>query len=268
MMLPLSETGTPALPSAPVTAPAPQPEYPGGTPFGGIPRREVLASDPAFASAGQSEPSSLCMEQALSLPPASSPFIEALSKESINELPVGVYEGEILLVRNERELETALNELWDESVIGFDTETKPTFIKGSQEPPALVQLAGHSRVYLVQLTRIPYGEALAALLSTPHILKVGVGIHEDMRGLDRVYPFQAGGVVDLSLMAHERGFQARSLRALTAQILGFRISKAVQCSNWARFELGERQIIYAATDAWVGRQLYLALQELPIRVKV
>lgn len=183
-----------------------------------------------------------------------------LSREDVNALPIRAYEGEICLVRTERELEVALNELWDETVIGFDTETRPTFTRGNVSPPALVQLAGHARVFLVQLPHMPFGEALAALLSTEHIVKAGVAIRDDMRALERLYPFEAGAVADLALMARTRGIKAQGLRTLAAQLLGFRISKSAQCSNWEKSDLTIRQIRYAATDAWVGRELYLAMK--------
>ena len=77
-----------------------------------------------------------------------------------------------------------------------------------------------------------------------------------MKALSRLYPFVPGGVADLAAMARSRGIQAQGLRTLAANLLGFRISKSAQCSNWENRELSLQQIKYAATDAWVGRELY------------
>lgn len=182
-----------------------------------------------------------------------------LSREEINLLPIHAYEGNVELVLNERELEVALNELWDESILGFDTETRPTFTKGPLPAPALVQLAGASKVYLVQLTHVPFGEALASLLAARHIIKAGVAIHDDMKALQLQYDFTPGGVADLAAIARSKNIKAQGLRTLAAQMLGFRISKGAQCSNWEKSDLTEQQILYAATDAWVGREIYNAL---------
>ena len=180
----------------------------------------------------------------------------SLNKEEINLLPLRAWEGEIILVQNEDSLCMALDCLQKESVLGFDTETRPTFTRGKTCLPALIQLAASDAVYLIQLTHIPFEKRLAELLSSPHILKAGVAIHDDMKALSRLYPFVPGGVADLAAMARSKGIQAQGLRTLAANLLGFRISKSAQCSNWENRELSLQQIKYAATDAWVGRELY------------
>ena len=168
----------------------------------------------------------------------------SLSKEEIN------------LVQNEESLAAALEELWKEHVLGFDTETRPTFTKGKTCRPALIQLATAETVYLIQLTHIPFCNEIAELLASPRVLKAGVAIHDDMKALARIHPFQADGVADLAARARARGIQAQGLRTLSANLLGFRISKSAQCSNGENHELTPQQIKYAATDAWVGRELY------------
>lgn len=179
-----------------------------------------------------------------------------LSKEEINLLPLRAWEGPVVLVQNEQALDNALKDLWQEHVLGFDTETRPTFTKGKTCRPALIQLATAATVYLIQLTHIPFGNEIAELLSSPRVLKAGVAIHDDMKALARIHPFHADGVADLAAMARTRGIQAQGLRTLSANLLGFRISKSAQCSNWENHELTPQQIKYAATDAWVGRELY------------
>lgn len=185
-----------------------------------------------------------------------------LSKEEINTLPIRRYEGEVRLVRSEEELQAALAVLHQEKVVGFDTETKPTFRKGKLNSPALVQLAAAEVVFLVQLVWIPLNAALTDLLSNPSIFKVGVSIHDDMRELQKQYPFEPGGVVDLGDVARAHKLETQGLRNLAANFFHCRISKGSQCSNWSLPVLSERQVSYAATDAWIGRKVYLRMHEL------
>ena len=182
-----------------------------------------------------------------------------LTKDEINELPIRAYGGDICVVRTEEEMERALNLLWKEKVLGFDTETRPVFTKGQSSKPALLQLGGAECVFLFQFNHVPFCEALADLLADPHIVKTGVAVRDDMRALARIHEFTAGGAVDLAHLAKARGVQAQGLRSLAAALLGFRISKSAQCSNWEKEELSPRQVLYAATDAWVGRELYFKL---------
>lgn len=182
--------------------------------------------------------------------------------EEINALPLARYEGEVRVVRSRDELRAAIAELNGESILGFDTETRPTFVKGKKNAPALIQLAAENRVYLIQLGWIPFGKECADLLANPEIVKVGAGIGEDMRYLSDVYPFEPRNVVDLGEMAARHNFQSRGLRTLAASLFGWRISKGPQCSNWGLRDLAPRQIAYAATDAWISRMLYLRLLEL------
>ncbi len=201
---------------------------------------------------GNTEPIRYPHRQALS-PVA---FQPCLSKEEINLLPLRAWEGPVVLVQNEDALATALGDLWKEKVLGFDTETRPTFTKGKTCRPALIQLATADAVYLIQLTHIPFCSRIAELLSSPRVLKTGVAIHDDMKALARIHPFKADGGADLATMASVRGIQAQGLRTLSTKLLGFRSSKSAQCSNWENHELTPQQIKYAATDAWVGRELY------------
>lgn len=185
-----------------------------------------------------------------------------LSKESINDLPIRRYEGEVRLVRTEEDLTRAVEVLRQERVLGFDTETKPTFRKGKVNAPALVQLAGEEVVFLVQLTWLPMSAPLASVLSSPDIIKAGVSIHDDMRELQKLFSFEPAGLVDLGNVARACRLETQGLRNLAANFFDCRISKGPQCSNWGQRELSARQVSYAATDAWIGREVYLRMREL------
>ncbi len=194
--------------------------------------------------------------------PWQAPLVPCMSREEINNLPIRSWEGSVVVVKDARALDAALADLNAQTLLGFDTETRPTFTKGKISAPALIQLATADTLYLLQLTRIPFDKRMADLLSSPHVIKAGVAIHDDMKALSRIHEFQPDGIVDLAAMARSRGVQAQGLRTLAASLLGFRISKSAQCSNWENFELTPQQIKYAATDAWVGREIYLRLTEM------
>lgn len=187
--------------------------------------------------------------------------VRQLSKDEINELPMLAYEGDILLVETEGELTRALNRLKGERLLGFDTESRPSFKKGKSYPTSLIQLASADVVVLVRLNRVPFAETLAQLLADPQIIKAGVAIRDDIRALLRLCPFVPAGLSDLAEMAKKRNIGAQGLRTLAAHLLGGRISKAAQCSNWEKKNLTPQQIRYAATDAWIGRQIYLKMTE-------
>ncbi len=191
-----------------------------------------------------------------------------LSKEDINALPIVRYEGTIELVTTAEELDKALNALQKERVLGFDTETKPSFRKGKLNDPALVQLAGEHVVYLIHLIHIPFAAELAQLLSNENILKVGVSIFEDLRELQRIYNFVPAGIVDLGNVARLNNLETQGLRNLAANFFDCRISKGSQCSNWSVSTLSEKQIVYAATDAWIGRKVFVRMQELGMLDKI
>jgi len=185
-----------------------------------------------------------------------------ISKDEINELPLERYAGDIRIVRDEDGLADAIDRLRDEDVLGFDTETRPTFRKGKVNLPSLVQLACSDVVYLFQLNWLPFGDALASVLSDPDIVKTGVAVRDDIRDLQKLYAFNDAGVVDLGEVARDLGLETHGLRNLAANFLEVRISKGAQCSNWSNRELAPQQVLYAATDAWVSREIHLRLRRL------
>lgn len=192
--------------------------------------------------------------------------LEALKKritrEEINALPLRAWDGEVKVIRNLAQWQEAEVEMRKDGILGFDTETRPTFHKGKLNAPALMQIATGDTVYLMQLGWIPFGSIQAALLSDADIVKVGVGIGDDMRALAKVFPFTAAGTVDLANVAKKHDIPNQGIRSLAASLFGWRISKGSQCSNWSLRQLTPRQIAYAATDAWIGRMIYMRLLEL------
>ncbi len=190
------------------------------------------------------------------------PTHDLFSKEEINNLPMLSYQGEIIVVRSQEELELVLPRIKQESVLGFDTETRPLFKKGIPYKPSLIQLATKDTVYLIQINLVPFNKHLADILSDAEIVKAGVAVKDDLNALAKIFPFKPQSFVELADLANQKGLKAQGLRTIAANLLGFRISKKAQCSNWASPYLTHAQIKYAATDAWLGRILYHSLMQL------
>ena len=189
-----------------------------------------------------------------------------LSKEDINSLPLFHYAGKVTLIRSEQELADAMPRLHAETLLGFDTETRPSFSKGKSHSPSLIQLASADEVFLFHLKWLPLGSELISLFEDPAVTKTGVAVHDDMRFLSRLTPFTPRSVVDLSSVARKNHIENHGLRGLAASFLKVRISKNEQCSNWANKELSPRQIRYAATDAWTSRAVYLRMLDSGLAV--
>lgn len=190
----------------------------------------------------------------------------SLTKDEINDLPLYAYEGPTTLVTTPGEQEEALHRLQDSTVIGFDTETKPSFRKGTSYKPSLIQIATHHEVFLFHLKSLPLSEDLTKIFESVHITKTGVAISDDMRTLASLNAFTPKKLVDLGKAAKHHNIAHQGLRSLAALLLGIRISKNEQCSNWGRKVLTDKQIRYAATDAWISLALYLRMEKLKLSI--
>ena len=180
----------------------------------------------------------------------------------IAQLAIREYKGPVQLITSAQDLARAIQVIRSEKVVGLDTETRPAFRKGQIYLPCLVQIAASSMVYLFQLKRMEFSGALVEILENAALIKAGIGLADDFKSLKKVFPFEPQNFVDLSLVAQGRGFTRSSVRSLAGQLLGFRVSKSSSTSNWANPQLTPKQIAYAATDAWVCRELFLHFQKL------
>lgn len=186
-----------------------------------------------------------------------SSIVRTISREEMAALPIRRYEGEVCLVTTPSDLERALADLRQEDVVGFDTETRPAFRKGETHLPCLVQAATARRVYLFQLRQPEVFQVLAELLAEVRAVKVGVALANDLRSLKLLFPFNEMNVLDLGIIARRCHLNQTGLRNLAGIFLGARIPKGARTSNWAAPRLSAAQITYAATDAWVCRELFL-----------
>ena len=187
-----------------------------------------------------------------------------LSKTEINSLPLRYYNGAIRIIQTAEQAKDACAILIKEKVLGFDTETRPAFKKGQSYLPSLLQLAGTKVVYLFQLSQCGLTDSIIILLSNVNIIKSGVAINQDLTELQQILNFEPAGFVDLGDIAKSKGLPHHGLRGLAAYLLKFRISKSGRTSNWSANQLTKKQIKYAATDAWVGRELYLKYKQIKV----
>lgn len=188
-------------------------------------------------------------------------YIESISPEEIGKLEYASFPGKIVVIDNVGAgFNRAISYLRSQKVIGFDTETRPCF--GPNQPRygvALLQLSGPEKAYLFRVNTMGMHRRLCNLLADNRIIKVGAAIHDDIRGLQKLKEFEPGNFVDLQKIVWEYGIRDKSVKKMAAIILGFRISKTQQLSNWEAESLSESQCRYAATDAWVCREMYLKL---------
>ncbi|MDT8401138.1 MAG: 3'-5' exonuclease [Bacteroidales bacterium] len=183
-------------------------------------------------------------------------FKENIDKSELGEYPVSGFRGEIVLVNNNKEFKKCIGMLNSATVLGFDTETKPSFSKGKNNRVALLQLSDGHRAFLFRMNEIGMPSKLADILSDASVLKVGVAIHDDIKALKTIRKFEARGFIELQDYVKEFGIVSSGLKKLSAIVLGFRISKRQQVSNWEADVLTDAQIQYAATDAWVCYEIY------------
>ncbi len=182
-----------------------------------------------------------------------------ITNEEINALPLGAFEGKTIIVSEEKKIIHTFDEIKEHEVVGFDTETKPVFVRGQQNKVALMQVALPDKVFLIRLKQTGITPHLVEFLESDSILKAGVALRDDIKALQRLKHYKPGGFIELASMSKEAGLQVESVKKLTALLLGFRISKSAQTSNWEAEVLHEKQISYAATDAWVCLQIYKKL---------
>jgi ribonuclease D len=183
-------------------------------------------------------------------------FYPSISKEHIQELPAGKFGGKIYLIESFQGLAEIKPIVKNISYFGFDTETKPSFRKGKTNKTALVQLATSDYAFLFRINILGIPDFLVDIFENKDIIKSGVALKHDLASLQKIKSFKPSGFVDLQNFVEQFGIKDKGLRKLAANVLGLRIIKGQQTSNWENKVLKQTQIEYAATDAWVCYEIY------------
>ena len=190
-------------------------------------------------------------------------FAANITADEIKELELRAFQGRIVVVDNMQSFYPAIQLLKNSKVLGFDTETRPSFRKGKKNRVSLLQLSNDEVACLFRINKTGIPDELAAILSDEGIIKAGVALHDDIKSLAVIRKFQPAGFVDLQKIVHDYGIESSGLKKLTAIILGFRISKSQQVTDWEADRLSEAQLLYAATDAWVCHEILRKLMATP-----
>jgi len=188
-------------------------------------------------------------------------YKENITVEELAEHELSWFKGEIVLVDNLKTFYEVFPRLLISDLLGFDTETRPTFKKGKKNSVSLIQLSTGDLACLFRINKMGIPDELADLLSDPLVIKAGVAVHDDIRFLKGVRKFNPEGFIDLQNFVKDFGIQSSGLKKLAAIVLGFRISKRQQVTDWEAEQLTEAQQVYAATDAWVCHQIFKKLTD-------
>jgi len=188
-------------------------------------------------------------------------FQSEITKEEVAELDLIQYNGPIKLIDTEESFLEEIPHIREQSILGFDTETRPSFKKGVVYPTALIQISALDQAWLLRVSRMGYPPELLEVLTREDILKVGLGLNDDLRRLRADFQFEPGGFLDLQQYVTAFRIEEKGLKKLSGIVLGRRISKAQQVSNWDADLLTDAQLRYAATDAWICLKIYNRLRK-------
>ena len=183
-------------------------------------------------------------------------------KSKIGTLPRALFEGRIVVVLTEAEAEKAVRYLLSQPILGVDTETRPSFKKGTVHRVSLLQVSSYDVCFLFRLNQLGMSPSVKRLLEDTKVPKIGLSLRDDLNSLHKLDDFNAGYFVDLQDHVREIGVEDMSLQKLYANFFGQRISKREQLTNWEADILSDKQKLYAATDAWSCIMLYEELQRL------
>lgn len=182
------------------------------------------------------------------------------------ELFAGLDMEQVFVVTNRRQAHLALDELMSAGNVGFDTESKPTFRKGERsEGPHVLQFATTEKAFIFQAHVVESHSAIIDALKSAELTKIGFGLGGDLRQISDRFGIRPESIVDLDRSFRQLGYR-NSIGARSAVALFFNRkllkSKSVTTSNWAARELTERQLLYAANDAYAAIRIFHALREM------
>ena len=183
-------------------------------------------------------------------------FVANISNDEVAALEAVHFDGRIEVVETPDALAKACQILSKERIIGFDTETRPSFQAGVSYKVSLLQLSTYTCCFLIRLNKLPLTREIIQILANENIVKIGADVRNDITALNKLRKFTARGFLDLQNEVVKYGIEDKSLRKISGIVLGKRVSKAQRLSNWAAKQLTPQQQMYAATDAWVCIEIY------------
>ncbi|MDE6811986.1 MAG: 3'-5' exonuclease domain-containing protein 2 [Muribaculaceae bacterium] len=184
----------------------------------------------------------------------------SISKSELSKLPAAEYNGEIYLVDSPDKVGAAVEILQDAEIIGFDTETRPSFKKGQSYQVALMQLSTHDKCFLLRLNKIGLPDGIKRILEDEQIMKIGVSLHDDFHNLHKIFTLKPQGFIDLQPYVKKFGILDNSLSRIYGILFGKRISKSQRLTNWEAPTLTPSQQSYASLDARSCITIYEYLQ--------
>lgn len=186
-------------------------------------------------------------------------YISSITKEELKQLPACQFDGIIHVIDTLEKVDIAWKYLHQEPMLGFDTETRPSFTKGKVNKVALLQLSTLTDAFIFRLNKTGLPEKITSILSSPGIIKIGAAIHDDIRHLKRIKTFKDSGFIELQSFVKQFGIENSGLSKISGIVLNYRISKSQQLTNWESEILTDAQLLYAATDAWAALKIYQKL---------
>ena len=187
---------------------------------------------------------------------------EKIDKAEVAEMEVVTFDGRIIVIQTEAEAEKAVNYLLANPMVGLDTETRPSFKRGTMNKVALLQVSTYDTCFLFRLNMIGMCPPIVRLLSHPTLVKVGLSLKDDIRMLHHVGEFAGNNFIDLQDIVGQVGIRDMSLQKIYANLFGQKISKRQRLTNWEADVLNDAQKAYAAIDAWACLKIYDRIEEL------
>lgn len=192
-------------------------------------------------------------------------FNPKITKEEVNQLETEKFTGKIILIDNPRDVPAAIARLKTYPQVGVDTETRPSFTRGTHYKVSLMQIAANDCCYLFRLNKTGFTAELLDFLADTSVKKVGLSLRDDFHSLNKRNQINPNNFIDIQNIAKDYGILELGLQKIFAIIFGKKISKSQRLTNWESDTLTEAQKRYAATDAWATLKIY---EELITRKKL
>lgn len=188
-------------------------------------------------------------------------FKTSITKEEIAELPIEEFNGQIEVVQTIEEAKKALGILKEQKLLGFDSETKPSFVKGKINNVCLIQLSTLSTCYLFRINMAEMlSDIISEIMENENIMKIGLSLKDDFSGINKLQNFSPNNFIDLQKYVKQFGIADNSLSKIYAIVFNKKISKSQRLTNWEAETLTDRQMKYAALDAWAALVIYQQLK--------